>query len=123
MKMHIMGYSIIILLMLFADSIINAETKAVDPQILSAVQKQIDKEKKFGYDDFTLVDAINGNNKSCLIYTAVNEMFEPDSKFLSAYTVSKSLSGEWIYVGSKTISYSSQKDLEMIRSWAEQSVQ
>ncbi|NIS07517.1 MAG: hypothetical protein GWO07_01865 [Candidatus Dadabacteria bacterium] len=117
------GCSLILLILFLSNSLINAETKAVDPQILSAVQNQIDKEKKYGYSDFALVDVVNGTNKVCLIYTAKNEMFEPDSQFLSAYTVSKGSSGDWIYVGSKTVSHSSDKDLETIKSWAADSVE
>ena len=110
------------LIFLISSGFVGSESLEVKPEILSAVQNQIDKEKKFGYDDFVLLDAVHGNNKVCLIYSAINKTFEPDPKFLSGYTVSKSASGKWIYVGSKTVSYSNEQDLEKIKSWAQESV-
>jgi hypothetical protein len=110
------------LIILNARDFVKAEPQEVKPEILSAVQNQIDKEKKFGYDNFDLLDVVKGKNKVCLIYSATNETFEPDSKFLSGYTVSKSSSGQWIYVGSKTISYSSEQDLGKIKFWAQESI-
>lgn len=115
-------FLLIPLIFLINNNFVVAEPMEVQPEILSAVQNQIDKEKKFGYDDFVLLDAVHGNNKVCLIYSAINKTFEPDSKFLSGYTVSKSASGQWICVGSKTVSYSNEQDLEKIKSWAEESV-
>jgi len=115
-------FLLIPLIFLINDSFVVVEPLEVDPEILSAVQDHIDKEKKFGYDDFVLLDAVHGNNKVCLIYSAINKTFEPEPKFLSGYTVSKSAPGKWIYVGSKTVSYSNEQDLEKIKSWAQESV-
>jgi len=115
-------FLIIPLIFLIMDEIVHAESLELQPEILSAVQDQIDKEKKFGYDEFVLLDVVHGNNKVFLIYSAINKTFEPDSKFLSGYTVSKSTSGQWIYVGSKTVSYSNEQDLDKIKSWAQESV-
>ena len=115
-------FLLIPLIFLINNSFVVAEPLEVDPEILSAVQDQIDKEKKFGYDDFILLDAVHGNDKVCLIYSTTNITFEPDSKFLSGYIVSKSASGKWIYVGSKTVSYSNEQDLDKIKSWAQESV-
>lgn len=110
------------LIFVIKNGFVNAEPLEVKPETLSAVQNQIDKEKKFGYEDFVLLDVKRGSSKVCLIYFATNKTFEPDSKFLSGYTVSKSASGQWIYVGSKTVSYSNEQDLEKIKLWAEESV-
>jgi len=122
MKSAYVIFLLIPLIFLINNSFVVAQPMEVQPEILSAVQDQIDKEKKFGYDEFVLLDAVHGNNKVCLIYSTTNKTFEPDSKFLSGYTVSKSVSGQWIYVGSKTVSYSSEQDLEKINSWAQESI-
>ncbi len=37
---------------------LNAQTTEIEPEILEAVQNQIDKEKKFGYDNFSLIYVI-----------------------------------------------------------------
>ena len=115
-------FLLIPLIFLINNSFVVAAPLEVDPEILSAVQNQIDKEKKFGYDDFVLLDAVHGNDKVCLIYSATNKTLEPDSKFLSGYIVSTNSSAQWMYESSKTVSYSNEQDLEKIKSWAQESV-
>lgn len=99
-----------------------AESYKISPEVMEAVQKQIDKEKIFGYDGFSLVYVVEGDSNISLVYTVTNSTLDPESKYLSGYTVSKISSGEWVYVGSKTISYSNETDLEKMKSWADQNV-
>lgn len=99
---------------------LNAQTTEIEPEILEAVQNQIDKEKKFGYDNFSLIYVTKGgDDKIRLLYTTANSTLDPGSKFISGYTVTKSITGQWYYVGSKTVSYSNNKDLENMKSWAD----
>ena len=116
---------ILLLISVILPGVKHAETSQAQPmeveaEVLEAVQPQIEKEKTFGYADFNLLYAARGgNNKIRLVYSTADARLDSNmTKYLTGFTVTRNF-GQWLYVGSRTVSYLTEKDFANMKSWAD----